>query len=419
MASYVQETNGGSVVRRTSRRGRPSPTAGKLRSSCDRCTALKIRCDKQRPTCERCRLAAGRPACVYSPYRWKGRPATHNNNNSKEDSGAIDPTETELPPANDGGALSTLLEDDAPFDDALCDVDLATSPWHLDLHLSTAPSSHEIILSQSQSCNAPRRHPRIASSTSTTPTHPWSSAESTSWEPVSVSVDSDMSSGVSSTLPPNKSATTAIAQGCLAMALSIFDTLRLVPSKQPCRYQTADANRAVYEPSRSSAIAHIPTGQALKSARSAVQTLGQILSRQCTTCATDGGLGCLLFTIGSDILGIYWAVFEGVRQPSHHDHHENGVAGEENNSIFAPMQLFGGFNVDTVTSQRLNAQLVVHELKGFSKFLGKLEEREEVIAAQGNSAIATTGFGIRVALHRHLSRSLADLMAEIDRFCRG
>ncbi|KAI1374836.1 hypothetical protein F4677DRAFT_447101 [Hypoxylon crocopeplum] len=372
MASYVQETN-----RRTSRRGRPSPTAGKLRSSCDRCTALKIRCDKQRPSCERCRLAG--PACVYSPYRWKGRPATNSKGGGaihNEDSGA---TETELP-ANDG-ALSTLLED-APFDDALCDVDLATSPWHLDLH------------------------------------------QSTSWEPVSVSVDSDMSSGVSSSTlvavtpsPNNKSATTAIAQRCLDMALSIFDTLRLIPSKQPCRYQ-ADANRAVYEPSsRTSAIAHLPTGQALKSARSAVQTLNQILSRQCTTCATDRGLECLLFTIGSDILGIYWAVFEGVR---HHDRHENGVAGEENNnSIFAPIQLFGGFNVDMATSQRLNAQLVVHELKGFSKFLVKLEEREEVIAAQGNSAIAMTGFGIRVALHRHLSRSVADLMAEIDRFCRG
>lgn len=112
-------------------------------------------------------------------------------------------------------------------------------------------------------------------------------------------------------------------------------------------------------------------------------------------------------------------MFEGVRQPSHQDRHENGVTGEENNSVFAPIQLFGGFNVDTATSQRLNAQLLVHELKGFSKLLGKLEEREEVIAAQGNSAIAAAGFGIRVALHRHLSRSVADLMAEIDRFCRG
>ncbi|XXG94162.1 hypothetical protein Hte_000414 [Hypoxylon texense] len=416
MASYIQETNGG-VGKITSRKGRPSPTAGKLRSSCDRCTALKIRCDKQRPTCERCRLAG--PACVYSPYRWKGRPA----NSKGGGGGALERTETELP-ANDC-ALSTLLED-APFDDALCDMDLATSPWHLDHHLPT-PNGHEMILSQT--CNAPRRHPRVASSTSTTPTHPWSSAESTSWEPVSVSVsvDSALSSGASSTLvavtpppPNNKSTTPTVAQGCLDMALSILDTLRLIPSKQPCRYQ-ADANRTVHEPSRSPAIAHLPTGQALKSARSAVQTLNQLLSRQCTTCVTDGGLECLLFTIGSDILGIYWAVFEGVRRPSHHDRHENDVAGEERtgSSIFAPMQLFAGFNVDAATSQRLNAQLVVHELKGFSKFLVKLEEREEAIAAKGNSAIATTGFGIRVALRRHLSRSVADLTAEIDRFCRG
>lgn len=44
----------------------------KLRSTCDRCTQLKVRCNKQRPSCERCTKAFEK--CVYAPYRWKGRP---------------------------------------------------------------------------------------------------------------------------------------------------------------------------------------------------------------------------------------------------------------------------------------------------------------------------------------------------------
>ncbi len=47
--------------------------ASKLRSSCDRCTSLKIRCNKQKPSCEKCESSNAR--CVYSPYRWKGRPS--------------------------------------------------------------------------------------------------------------------------------------------------------------------------------------------------------------------------------------------------------------------------------------------------------------------------------------------------------
>lgn len=48
----------------------------KLRSSCDRCTLLKVRCNKQRPSCERCSKAFEK--CVYAPYRWKGRPGPGN-----------------------------------------------------------------------------------------------------------------------------------------------------------------------------------------------------------------------------------------------------------------------------------------------------------------------------------------------------
>ncbi|MCJ1332275.1 hypothetical protein MMC10_008967 [Thelotrema lepadinum] len=46
--------------------------AGKLKDSCDVCSAFKLRCDKQKPTCTRC-ANLNRP-CTYSPARRAGRP---------------------------------------------------------------------------------------------------------------------------------------------------------------------------------------------------------------------------------------------------------------------------------------------------------------------------------------------------------
>lgn len=45
--------------------------AGKLKDSCDVCSAFKLRCDKQKPTCTRCANLNYR--CTYSPARRAGR----------------------------------------------------------------------------------------------------------------------------------------------------------------------------------------------------------------------------------------------------------------------------------------------------------------------------------------------------------
>lgn len=48
------------------------PPVRKLKDSCDVCSASKLRCDKQKPTCARC-ASLNRP-CTYSPARRGGRP---------------------------------------------------------------------------------------------------------------------------------------------------------------------------------------------------------------------------------------------------------------------------------------------------------------------------------------------------------
>jgi hypothetical protein len=50
----------------------PQIPAQKLKDSCDLCSASKLRCDKQKPTCTRC-ATLNRP-CIYSPARRAGRP---------------------------------------------------------------------------------------------------------------------------------------------------------------------------------------------------------------------------------------------------------------------------------------------------------------------------------------------------------
>ncbi|KAI1380492.1 hypothetical protein F4677DRAFT_261391 [Hypoxylon crocopeplum] len=48
------------------------PTAGKLRTSCDRCQDTKVRCDQEKPECQRC--AKKGLQCIYSPTKRFGRP---------------------------------------------------------------------------------------------------------------------------------------------------------------------------------------------------------------------------------------------------------------------------------------------------------------------------------------------------------
>ena len=57
------------------------PRATKLKDSCDMCSASKVKCDKEKPTCNRCKKL-GYP-CFYSPARRMGRPHPHRGRSSQ------------------------------------------------------------------------------------------------------------------------------------------------------------------------------------------------------------------------------------------------------------------------------------------------------------------------------------------------
>ena len=59
--------------------------APKLKDSCDRCSASKIRCTKEKPSCARCEKMGY--TCFYSPARRVGRPHRSKDSSSREKDG--------------------------------------------------------------------------------------------------------------------------------------------------------------------------------------------------------------------------------------------------------------------------------------------------------------------------------------------
>lgn len=58
--------------------------APKVRLSCDNCSLAKVRCDQERPACQRC--VSGRVQCVYSVSRRMGKPPKDRRINNGDDS---------------------------------------------------------------------------------------------------------------------------------------------------------------------------------------------------------------------------------------------------------------------------------------------------------------------------------------------
>lgn len=108
----------------------PGPD-NKLRSTCDRCTALKVRCKKQKPACERCDNFGLK--CVYSPYRWKGRPS------STRDATALSPAATVT--SNPLGATSSPPEDNSQHN--YLPANDSTLPAYDDAFLSVIESTFD------------------------------------------------------------------------------------------------------------------------------------------------------------------------------------------------------------------------------------------------------------------------------------
>lgn len=184
------ETDAPREARNTPQKSRARQANGrvpKLRASCDHCSNAKVRCDQDRPSCQRC-LYANNP-CNYSASKRMGKPSlpgqsrngkfkttTPVRRNSKAESCCTDTNSensddqkenAQQPPDTDLGSYGQDFDFSAAWNDANFMADLSGSPnfanfcdpqtnaSHLtQTHLNTLPNSDQLNLAASFQDNA-------------------------------------------------------------------------------------------------------------------------------------------------------------------------------------------------------------------------------------------------------------------------
>ncbi|KAE8422936.1 hypothetical protein BDV36DRAFT_279466 [Aspergillus pseudocaelatus] len=367
----------------------------RLRSTCDRCTMLKVRCDKKKPRCERCESV--QQHCVYGPYRWKGRSTA----NQAPLPGSYIRTGRQVPfkavesfhqsAARDlqvtqhmmpEGPVSSLSDFSAfPGLERVCfdyhgelngmylgmgDYDrneVSAKPALLD-HFGPITNSlpGQVEIKSFASLGASESHPVLDAS-------------------VSESYFSSPDSWTSRNICP-----------CGSLAFNILQ--EMYRAGDTCRLE-----RGSGLPSND----HI-----LKINRTAAQSLEQLLSRDCTDCREDNNMPFLIVTTMSKVLSWYRAVFDRINQHSPTKSSVNLMEPHPTTPIY-----FGDFELDTVAEQRITAQVLLCELGYVSKLLTMIRESALGRSHNEREPIST----LLGAVSHFLSSTLNDLTSKVDELC--
>ncbi|CAH0020356.1 unnamed protein product [Clonostachys rhizophaga] len=393
----------------------------KLRSSCDRCTALKIRCDKQTPTCGRCRAPG--LACVYSPYRWKGRPSSNRSRRLEGQGAPAEPAsqptrvaeeEPSSSPVSRGGATQPQPGTEHSYPEYMelsspgvgrgqfpptaefsFEHSLEIGLLNLDVPARDTFPHALMPVSQTEpsSLYSPTRVENV-----TQPSYPVGETTGT------VGWGHESESGIHSLTTPSMASAITRAEG-------------------------GDLNSGLGLPVES-----VSTDQALKVNRGALQTLNQIGSRNCNNCAADANMNLLLHTTCHRMLSIYRSIFQCIADKNHMstDRHQNGLEPpylphfNSGGLYFSPVQ-FNEFRVDMLTARRLNSQLLNYELETLKRLvktlgnprhsLGSAESRADA-STQGRPVNSATATSYQEVLRQLLANSIDELIAEIRQFCQ-
>ncbi|KAL2862527.1 uncharacterized protein BJX67DRAFT_385549 [Aspergillus lucknowensis] len=339
----------------------------RLRSTCDRCAALKVRCDKGKPRCERCHASGSQ--CTYRPYRWKTRASSQSNSTKAGHLPGIPYPERSAPGASE---VNITAEDSAaafpPFSGAsgcaLAAPPISTDSGFADFDFSSAiPDDIPNELSEPSSMIPPlfARSNQGIFDMSTPET------EQDSFTP-----------GTAANL---------ISCSCADTALSIVSELY-----RGALYETPGP----------------PTNQILNVNRGVIRKLEQLLvgcQGQCA-CPNDPGLLCILASIISKSLDWYTVVFNGISQSRNADSRPESLQS-------VPIR-FGTFELSTEEARRMEAQFLLCELQSIRRVLSLLAKH----AASRCHGGSGRGIGPLVdPVHGFLSSALDKLMASVNSFC--
>ncbi|CAH0052240.1 unnamed protein product [Clonostachys solani] len=393
----------------------------KLRSSCDRCTALKIRCDKQTPTCGRCRTPG--LTCVYSPYRWKGRPSSNKSRRPEGQEAPAEPASQPTPVAEEEPSSSPVSRGGSTQPQPGTQH---SYPQYMELSSpgvdrGESPPTTEFSFENSLdlglfNLDFPARD-----------TYPHALMPVSQTEPSSLYSPTR----VENVIQPSYlvEATTRTAGWGHESDSGIHSLATPSMASAITRAEGDDLSRGLGLPVES-----VSTDQALKVNRGALQTLNQIGSRNCNNCAADADLNLLLNTTCHRMLNIYRSIFECIAEKNHMstDRRQNGLEppylphSNPGGLYFSPVQ-FNEFRVDMLTARRLNSQLLKYELetlKRLVKALGNPRHRPGSAescadaSAQGRSVNSATATSYQEVLRQLLANSIDELIAEIGEFCQ-
>ncbi|KEY72230.1 hypothetical protein S7711_00229 [Stachybotrys chartarum IBT 7711] len=431
---------------------RPTPVNSKLRTTCDRCTALKVRCNKERPACERCESMGLH--CAYSPFRWRGRPSTNSNSNNinvntDDNTSAINPDNSNQPISSltSSPGATTATEDAVTRPSTLASTN---GDVFLDGHslFNNTFNASALYLSSDASWGALNTLDATLGSSDNIALEPSDDsapyAHNTRRSPLILREQPLLSDESGS-------------YTCINLALHALCRLqRMVPSDSlNCR---GDSSRAVGHLMDVDVILNddlaretdtdgkssrgISTDQAMKANRAAMQTMNQILSRNCgASCLTNPDLALLLCTIGARMLARYQDIFNCIRhysprrqqQQQHHHHHSLESSSEL--LYFKPVE-FVDFKIDLATSRRMNFELLLYEVKSLAQFLDTLSNQGEKSISKRtanhcssndnannnndrNDAVATSRTpNVQEAFHQLLISSVSKVISEIKALCQ-
>ncbi|KAK3370621.1 hypothetical protein B0H63DRAFT_318719 [Podospora didyma] len=433
--------------------------APKLRSTCDRCTMLKVRCDKQKPRCERCE-AANAP-CVYGPYRWKGRAAAAPSASRRSRSGSVSPSTLSRTPTESSSSSnnpftaasarsrasssndlweSTIIStnqtnnnNNIPFNFA-APMDFQDASMGLDwdglmpsVDTADLDSWYARFMDVDQGGSVAREDADMETDEGGFNFDGGSSSHSLS----RVGSASDFASAASTSATtnrstsPNSSRQDSTAGTCQCSTL-VFNVLQdMYTAEFRCRLDDGSNTNTSTTPSNASNRTSAPrSDQMVKINRAAVAHMEQLLSCECCACARDPTLLFLVTALSSKLLAWYRSVFSVVtRQQSSLSPLDPSLGGMDDMldlGFVTPIQV-GDFHLDFGSMQRMKAQFLLCEVQKLGQVLDLFGARGIQSGMQLDAENLPQNRGTRKlpisAVHTFLTASLNQLTTAMKEYC--
>lgn len=400
--------------------GAYKPRREKLRSSCDGCASSKVRCEKQQPSCSRCKQLD--QACIYGRSRRRGKPVSK----------LSPPTTTPVPEKSAWDyteALHTSIDSTSWQFSNLHDDFIPGQRWPesdpcptaetldgSDLHFM-APLTGDASKVASRWTENNEQLMLSSRPTDLIPLASSSSPYSTRPEPSNAPFEEDMSE-LGTWL---STADHGGNSSCISTALTTLTSLyRLACGSSDTRISISSSiESGTSTPELSSGLS---SNHALLIAREATQKLDQLLACTCTSCMHEPNMFFILANIAAKVLSWYRSLYNAnIRSfyacasavNSQSSLPKPILTHVEDALVTMPLTI-GTFHLPPATELRIRAQLLLCELQPLAQACNTLGTRSRRKEGHGEEPVFEA---LKVFLQRgvkDLSRSLEALCGQLD-----